>query len=135
MPHLILEYSGNVAAVTDIGGMVDAIHAAALASGVAAPDALRTRAACRDQYAIGDRHPDNKFVALTARLAAGRSDDDKATLLRALMDALTDFLGDATATMMLSVEYQEIDPEWRINENHLRTVIAERTGTSRTGTV
>ena len=135
MPHLILEYSGNVAAVADIGGLVDAIHTAALATGVAAPDALRTRAACRDQYAIGDRHPDNMFIALTARLAAGRSDDDKATLLRALMDALTDFLGDATATMMLSVEYQEIDPEWRINENHLRTVIAERTGTSRTGTV
>jgi len=38
--------------------------------------------------------------------------------------------------MMLSVEYQEIDPTWRINANHLRTVIAERadsTGPQRTG--
>ena len=67
------------------------------------------------------------FVALTARLGAGRSDDDKAMFVRAMMDALTDYLGEATATMMLSVEYQEIDPRWRINENHLRTVIAERT--------
>lgn len=130
MPHVIIEYSGNVATVADIGGLVDAIHTAALTTGVAAPEALRTRAACREHYAIGDRHPDNMFIALTARLAAGRSDDDKAMFLRALMEALTTFLGDATTTMMLSVEYQEIDPRWRINENHLRTVIAERTGTA-----
>ena len=84
----------------------------------------------REHYAIGDRHPDNMFIALTARLGAGRSDDDKAMFVRAMMDALTDYLGEATATMMLSVEYQEIDPRWRINENHLRTVIAERTGTA-----
>jgi len=126
MPHLVIEYSGNVAAVADIAGLVDAVHSAALATGVAAPDALRTRAAAREHYAIGDRHPDNMFVALTARLGVGRSDGDKAQFLRALMDALNDYLGDATATMMLSVEYQEIDPAWRINENHLRAVIAER---------
>jgi 5-carboxymethyl-2-hydroxymuconate isomerase len=132
MPHLILEYSVNVADVADIDGLVDAVHSAALATGVAAADALRTRAAAREHYAIGDRHPDNMFVALTARLGAGRSDADKAKFVRALMDALTDYLGDATATMMLSVEYQEIDPAWRINENHLRTVIAERTSPQRT---
>ena len=126
MPHLVIEYSANVADVADIGGLVDAVHSAALATGVAAPDALRTRAALREHYAIGDRHPDNMFVALTARLGAGRSDDDKAQFVRALMDALTDYLGEATAAMMLSVEYQEIDPAWRINENHLRAVIAER---------
>ncbi len=72
------------------------------------------------------------FVAITARLGAGRSDDDKATFLRALMDALDDFLGDSTDTMMLSVEYQEIDPAWRINENHLRAPIAARIGSART---
>ena len=130
MPHLIIEHSANVAAVADIAGLVDAVHLAALATGVAPLDALRTRAASREHFAIGDRHPDNMFVALTARLGAGRSDDDKAMFVRAMMDALTDYLGEATATMMLSVEYQEIDPRWRINENHLRAVIAERTGTA-----
>ena len=130
MPHLIIEHSANVAAVADIAGLVDAVHSAALATGVAPLDALRTRSASREHFAIGDRHPDNMFVALTARLGAGRSDDDKAMFVRAMMDALTGYLGEATATMMLSVEYQEIDPRWRINENHLRTVIAERTGTA-----
>jgi 5-carboxymethyl-2-hydroxymuconate isomerase len=126
MPHLIIEHSSNVADVADIGGLVGAVHGAALATGVAALDALRTRAAPRDHYAIGDLHPDNKFIAVTARLGAGRSDDDKQLLIRALIEALDDYLGEATDQMMLSVEYQEIDPRWRINENHLRPLIAER---------
>ena len=95
MPHLIIEHSANVAAVADIAGLVDAVHLAALATGVAPLDALRTRAASREHFAIGDRHPDNMFVALTARLGAGRSDDDKAVFVRAMMDALTDYLGEA----------------------------------------
>lgn len=126
MPHLIVEHSSNVADVADIDGLVEAVHLAALATGVAPLDALRTRAAPRDHYAIGDRHPDNKFIAVTARLGAGRSDDDKQLLIRALIDALDDYLGEAKQLMMLSVEYQEIDPRFRINENHLRSLTGER---------
>ena len=75
MPHLILEYSSNVADRVDIDGLVDAVHDAALATGIAPLDALRTRAVERRYYAIADRHADNAFVALVARLGAGRTDD------------------------------------------------------------
>lgn len=126
MPHVIIEHSSNVSEVADIGGLVEAVHRAALATGVASVDALRTRAVAREHYAIGDQHPDNKFIAVTARLAEGRSDDDKHRLVGALVDALDSYLGDARQLMMLSVEYQEIDPRWRINENNLRAVIAAR---------
>jgi 5-carboxymethyl-2-hydroxymuconate isomerase len=127
MPHLIIEHSANVGDRVDIGDLVDRLHAAALATGIAPLDALRTRAAARDHFAIADRHPDNAFVAVTARLGAGRSDDDKRRFVAALMDALDDQLGDARHTVMLSVEYQEIDPEFRENRNHLRPVVAART--------
>lgn len=126
MPHLIIEYSANVADVVDVGDLVNEMHAAALATGIAPLDALRTRAMARDHYAIADRHPSNKFIAVTARLGAGRSDDDKNTLVDALMSALDEFLGEEQATIMLSVEYQEIDPARRVNKNNLREVIAER---------
>ena len=126
MPHLIIEHSANVAESIDVTALVDVLHDAALATGIAPLDALRTRAVARDHYAIGDRHPDNAFVAVTARFGAGRCDDDKLRLVEALMTALDDALGDARRTMMLSVEYQEIDPEFRINRNHLRSTIAER---------
>jgi 5-carboxymethyl-2-hydroxymuconate isomerase len=133
MPHLIIEYSANVADHVDIDRLVDALHDAALASGVADLDALRTRAVRRDRYAVADRHPDNAFVAVTARLGAGRSHDDQQRFLDALMSALDDSVGAAGRTMMLSVEYQEIDPSRRINRNHLRELVRERT-TSTTAT-
>lgn len=126
MPHLTIEYSANVADHVDIDRLVGALHDAALATGVAALDALRTRAVRREHYAIADRHPDNAFVAVTARLGAGRSDDDRQRFLDALMTTLDTTVGTAGRTMMLSVEYQEIDPASRINRNHLRELVRER---------
>jgi 5-carboxymethyl-2-hydroxymuconate isomerase len=139
MPHLIIEYSANVAGHVDIDGLVGALHDAALASGIADLDALRTRAVPRDHYAVADRHPDNAFVAVTARLGAGRSLDDQQRLLGTLIDTLDQTLGAAGDTMMLSVEYQEIDPTRRINRNHLRPLVRERaaaaTATTTTTTI
>lgn len=123
MPHLIIEHSANVGALIDIGELVDAMHDAALSTGIAPIEALRTRAARRDVYAIADQHPDNAFVAITARLGAGRTDEDKRRLVEVLMETLDELLGEARRDVMLSVEYQEIDPAFRLNRNHLREVI------------
>ena len=127
MPHLIIDHSANVARSVDMVELVDALHDAALGTGLAAVDALRTRAVAHDVYAIADRHPDNAFVAVTIRLGAGRTLEDRRSLVAALMEALDDALGESRRTTMLSVECQEIDPEQRVNRNHLRSVIAERT--------
>jgi 5-carboxymethyl-2-hydroxymuconate isomerase len=125
MPHVIIEYSGNLdrrhGGPVAIEALVHAVHRAALGSGIAPLDALRTRAAPREHFAIADEHPDNGFIAVTARLGAGRADADKRALIEALMDALTEHLGDAQHDLMLSVEYQEIDPDFRLNLNHVRT--------------
>ncbi|RLE17510.1 MAG: 5-carboxymethyl-2-hydroxymuconate isomerase [Actinobacteria bacterium] len=126
MPHLIIEYSANVADVADVQKLVDVMHDAALATGTAALDALRTRAVARDHYAIADRDPSNKFIAISARLGAGRSDDEIDAFVASLAGALDEFLGDQQKTIMLSVEYQEIDPARRINKNNLRAVVADR---------
>lgn len=131
MPHLIVEHSDNVAELVDISELVDALHDAALATGIAPLDALRTRAAGRQHYAIADRNEANAFVAVTARLGAGRTDAEKRTLLDALMAALDSALGDAQRNVMLSVEFQEIDPNVRVNKNNLRSVIAERSQSDR----
>ena len=126
MPHLIIEHSSNVAELVNIDTLVGAVHAAALTTGIAPLDALRTRAASRQHYAIADRDPANAFVAVTARFGAGRTAEDKRTLIDALMAALDQTLGDAQRHVMLSVEFQEIDPDMRVNKNNLRPVIAER---------
>jgi len=130
MPHLIIEYSANVADAVDVSELVIGLHDAALATGIAPLDALRTRAVAREHYAIADREPSNKFIAVTARLGAGRSDDEKDSLADALMNALDQLLGEKQSTIMLSVEYQEIDPARRVNKNNLRARIAERSNES-----
>lgn len=134
MPHLTIEYSANVADHVTVDALVGTLHDAALGTGIAALDALRTRAVRRDHYAIADRHPDNAFIAVTARLGAGRSADDQQRLLDVLMTALDDTVGTAGRTMMLSVEYQEIDPERRINRNHLRELVRQRVTNDPTAT-
>ena len=130
MPHLIIEYSANVAdshgRPVDVQSLVDALHRAALETGIAPLDALRTRAVGREHYAIADLEPDNMFIAITARLGVGRTDDEKRRFVEALMATLDEFLGSAQRTIMLSVEYQEIDPASRINKNNLRPLVAER---------
>lgn len=130
MPHLIIEYSANVAdshgGPLEVPALVEALHRAALETGIAPLDALRTRAVGREHYAIADLEPDNMFIAVTARLGAGRNDDEKRRFVETLMVTLDEFLGSAQRTIMLSVEYQEIDPASRINKNNLRPLVAER---------
>ena len=128
MAHLIIEYSRNLADRVDVDDVVGALHEAALGTGVVRIDALRTRAAAREHYAGGDRDPGNSFVAVVARLGPGRPDQEKHELVDALITALEEALGDAAATSMLSVEYQEIDAEFRANRNHLRPIIHDRVG-------
>ncbi|MEJ6722048.1 hypothetical protein [Ilumatobacter sp.] len=127
MPHLIVEHSANV---EHVPRLLEAVHVAALATDLVSVDALRTRAACRESYVIGDRHPGNAFIALTARLGPGRSSDEKQLLIDALMDAIEAAVGEAAGHMMLSVEIQEIDPAMRLNHNHLRAHIAARNPTT-----
>lgn len=127
MPHLIVEYSANVEDLTDVETLIHALHGAALDTGLAPLDALRTRGARRDVVAIADRYPDNAFIAVTARMGPGRTADDKQRFIGALMDALDLHLGDAQQHVMLSVEYQEIDADLRINKNNLRPIIEART--------
>lgn len=127
MPHLVIEFSANVGDVVDIDELVAELHDAALTTGIAPLDALRTRAAPREHYAVADRHPDNMFIAVTARFGAGRSVSDRKRVIDALLGRLDSVLGERQRTMMLSVEYQEIDPASRVNKNNLRPIVAERT--------
>lgn len=129
MPHVTVEYSTNLDQRVDMQPVIDAVHAAALATGFVPLDGLRTRGEPRSMYRIADGHPDNAFVAITVRLGPGRSADDKHRLLAALLDAVESTLGpDVAANVMLSAEWGEIDPAARINRNNLRTVIAARGG-------
>jgi 5-carboxymethyl-2-hydroxymuconate isomerase len=120
MPHLTIEYSANVAERIDIQHLVDVVHDEALATGVAPLSGLRTRAVRCEHYAVADRHPDNGFVAVLARLSQGRSTDDRARFLKSIDAAIHRALGDHAYGLAISVQIAEIDPSTRLNSNHIR---------------
>jgi len=138
MPHIIIEYSANVADQHDIETLVDVVHAAALDHGLASPDALRTRAEKRIHYHVADNDPNNAFVAVHVRVGPGRETEAKQSFIKHILDAAenhldTDCAGDKTTSLAIawSIELKEIDPTLRINRNHVRTRMQQQKDTGK----
>ena len=123
VPHLTIEYSSNVANHHDIDALVAAVHAAALAHGLAAVDATRTRAAAREHYLIADGDPTNAFIAVAARIGPGRDVASKRSFITRVLDAAEACVTSERSPLAIawSAEVTEIDPEVRLNRNRVRT--------------
>ncbi len=122
MPHIVIEYSANVADLINIDALVAAVHEAALDDGLPALNALRTRAVAREHYRIADGDPAYGFVAVKARIAPGRSDEAMQCFLRCLIDTVDQVLAPRQRGLpvALSAEIQLLDPDLRINRNYVR---------------
>ena len=127
MPHIIIEYSANLAELTDIDALVATVHAAALDDGLPALDALRTRAVARDHYRIADCDRAYGFVAVVARIGPGRDPQAVERFLTRLIDTVDETLASLLLDhpVALSAEVQLIDPALCINRNHIRTHLAQ----------
>jgi 5-carboxymethyl-2-hydroxymuconate isomerase len=110
VPHITVEYSANMQTRTDIPGLIRVVHEAALTTGLFATAAVRTRAVRRDVYAVADEHPQNAFIALSLRIANGRSDADKERLADTVFDAVCRSIDrdGAQERLALSLEILEI---------------------------
>jgi 5-carboxymethyl-2-hydroxymuconate isomerase len=127
MPHLIVEYSANLEAEVDIAALVAAVHAGGLACPTVQPAALRTRAARREHWQIADGDPAWRFVALTARLLAGRTAEEKADIADILFAALERALEGANPSgLALSLEIVEIDPATYRKRHDLAELLAAK---------
>lgn len=139
MPHIIIEYSDNIDAraveegvVDGAGGgahwLVDAVHDAAAKSPIVPVEGLRTRASPRSRYRVADGDPSYAFVSVVARLGPGRSSEEKTGFLELLLDTAERTVSAAAPGLAVaySVEFQEIDADLRINRNHVRTRMQER---------
>ena len=121
MPHVIVEYSANLEPDVSPRRLVDALHAAALATGVMPIGGLRTRAERRDVYAVADGDPDNAFVAVLVRLGQGRDAETRRRVAEELMKALESETAEAFRIrgLGLTVEVQEIDGTASLKTNNL----------------
>ena len=124
MPHLTVEYSGNLEGLTDMGALCHALHTAMLASGLFELGAIRVRARACPHYAVADLLPENAFADLILRIGKGRSEDEKKAVGQALMRAAEAHFAPQLATphFALSLEVQEISApfSWKTNAIHPR---------------
>ena len=122
MPHVIVEYSANIEAEISPQQLVEEIHAAAIASGIAEPVAVRTRLMRREHYRVGDGSPDNAFVHIDIRARKGRTLEQRQAAVQALYDQANKTLDVVfkARPLALTVEIHEIDPETRLLRNGMR---------------
>jgi 5-carboxymethyl-2-hydroxymuconate isomerase len=122
MPHITLEYSANIEAKVSIAGFLKVLQDAALSTGIAELAGFRTRAERREHYLVADGNPENCFVAITMRVARGRSVEDLKNLREVVTKAAIAYLEPvfASAPISFSCEVQEIIPEMRVNISNIR---------------
>lgn len=124
MPHLRVEYSPGLEALTDMRALCGRLHEAMVETGVFPQAGIRIKAHRCDEVCVADRHSDNHFLALELSVGAGRSKPALAAAGQAVFAAAQEAVADLLAQphFMLSLEIREIDPElsWKANPVHAR---------------
>ncbi|WP_017940398.1 MULTISPECIES: 5-carboxymethyl-2-hydroxymuconate Delta-isomerase [unclassified Thioalkalivibrio] len=113
MPHLRVEYSQDLAAGPEVAAWLDALHAAACASGLFPASHIKVRAHPVSQYRVGGEV--RPFVHVEVRLKSGRSLAQRQALSEAVLRALQDRIGEAVITVevteMEAASYARHDPQ------------------------
>lgn len=104
MPHLIIEYAQELADPDQVPPMLDAVHDAALATGLFDEHHIRTRAIPIAYYRTGTGKA--PFIHAQLRIHSGRSEDQKRTLSNAVLDAIR---GQNWPARTITVEVVDMD--------------------------
>lgn len=125
MPHLIIEYTANLAASGDIAGLLKKANQTLIAQGDVIPiGGVRSRAICLSEYCIADGLHDDAFVHATLKLGAGRDIETRQRIGDALFAMIKEHFAviQASRTLALSMEIVEFSESgtWKQNNIHAR---------------
>ena len=128
VPHLIVEYSGNIEDQMDLAGLLDKLHEAASESGIFPLGGLRTRAERRNHYRIADCHPDNGFVHVTAMVGHGRELGVRRRVGEDLFRVICKHLGPLYEQIPLGISFniKEFHSELNFKKNNLHEYVKTR---------
>lgn len=107
MPHLIVEYSENLAEGFKQSKILEKAHSALMASGVFNPGDLKSRSIMLSDYLVGEEPAKEKgFVHAVIYLLEGRTVEQKSALTNAVMKVLEEsFSGQS---VQLSVDIRDM---------------------------
>jgi 5-carboxymethyl-2-hydroxymuconate isomerase len=128
MAHILIEYSANLRERIDFPSFLEAVHAAALATGIFPIGGVRTRAYAAEHYRIADGHPDNAFVHTLLRVGHGRDVETRKRACDAIFATICEQLAALfeRIPLGLSLEMQEIDPVLTLKKNNLHEYVKQR---------
>lgn len=108
--------------------LVEALHAAALETGVFPLAGLRTRAERRDHYLIADGDPGNAFIAVSVRIGEGRDAATRRRVAETLMAVLERETAETFRRrgLALSLDVSEIDGTASLKTNNLHERLKAR---------
>jgi 5-carboxymethyl-2-hydroxymuconate isomerase len=126
MPHVIVEYSANLGGAAEMRPLLQALHDAAIKTGVFPAGGVRTRAERRDEYIVADGRPEAAFVHVMLRVGAGRDASTKKRAADSVFGVLCDHLKAVQdqRPLAISLEVQELDPVLNLKKNNLHAYLA-----------
>ncbi|MAH87215.1 MAG: 5-carboxymethyl-2-hydroxymuconate isomerase [Kiloniella sp.] len=119
MPHLSIQYSGQLDQSYDMQALCDQLGKVMTETGIFPRAGVRVRAFPARYETVADRHPENAFVAMQAYVGAGRTLEDKQRAGNQIYAVAESFFADRLAGghFLLSFEIFENDPalSWKRN--------------------
>ena len=88
MPHLIIEYAQDLIPDKKIPAMIDAVHLAAMSTGLFEESHIKTRATPMVYYRLGNSN--DPFIHAQLRILSGRDEKQKCTLSETVLNAICD---------------------------------------------
>ena len=104
MPHMVISYAKQIADSVDIGKLVQAVWTISDQTGLFKPQAIKVRALPVEHYLTGEG--DQPFIHIDAKLFAGRTDEQKQSMVQDLFDAVNSLVGEG---ITISVEAIDMD--------------------------
>lgn len=109
MPHCILEYSSNVIDQPDMNQLLHRMHNVLMEAGTFRMADFKSRVIRHDVYFIGDGANNQAFVSLDLQVMAGKSDEQKVKLSKALVDVLQEAFAKTLKELRASISVQVSD--------------------------
>lgn len=106
MPHCVIEYASELADTVSAKAMVEVVQKTVEASDLFNAADVRSRAIAYDAYQLGAEQ--SKFLHVTVKLLAGRTDEQKAQLNEEVLQQLSQL---AISDALLSCECVDIHTE------------------------
>ncbi len=126
MPHLMVEYSKNIADRLSLQALADELRDAMMATGIFPLGGIRVRFHECATYTIADGDEDYGFIHMQLRIGEGRTHEQKESASTLIFEATKQFTQAAfeIAPSALSLEIVEIDARYSHKYNQINKHLA-----------